>query len=72
MDKFELERKLYSCGYSHEQVRSVWNYAHQEQTLPEAGKRTKKRWQLAALDEVQVSPLEIDFYDGPGLKNNYF
>jgi len=72
MDKFVLARKLYDAGYTHQQVRSIWNYAYQEQTLPEAGERKKKRWQAVALHELQVSPLEVDLSDGRGLKNNYF
>ena len=72
MDKFVLARRLYGMGYTHQQVRSIWNYAHQEQTLPEAGKRKKKRWQAVALEELQVSPLDVDLSGGPGLKNNYF
>lgn len=72
MDKFVLAQKLYEIGYTHQQVRSIWNYAYQEQTLPDAGKRKKKRWQAVALEDVQVSPLEVDLSDGPGLKNNYF
>ncbi len=72
MDKFVLARKLYALGYTHQQVRSVWNYAHQEQTLPESGARKKKRWQAVALEELQVSPLEVDLSDATGLKNNYF
>ena len=72
MDKFVLAQKLYEAGYTHQQVRSVWTYAYNEKTLPEAGKRKKKRWQAVALNEVQVSPQEIDFHDGRVLKNNYF
>lgn len=72
MDKFVLARKLYEIGYTHQEVRSIWNYASQEQTLPEAGKRKKKRWQAVALEEVGISALEVDLSDGPGLKNNYF
>lgn len=72
MDKFLLARKLYGIGYTHQQVRSIWNYAYQEQALPESGKRKKKRWQAVALEELQVSPLEVDLSDGLGLKNNYF
>lgn len=72
MDKFVLARKLYGVGYTHQQVRSIWDYAHQEQTLPEAGKRKKERWQATALQELQVNPLEVDLSDGAGFKNNYF
>ena len=72
MDKFALAKRLYSVGYTHQQVRSIWNYAHQEQTLPGAGKRKKKRWQAIALEELQVNPLDVDLSDGPGLKSNYF
>ncbi len=72
MDKFVLARKLYDIGYTHQQVRSIWDYAYQEQTLPESGKRKKKRWQVVALEELRVSPLKVDLSDGPGLKNNYF
>ncbi len=72
MDKFVLAQKLYDAGYTHDQVRSVWDYAYQEQTLPVSGKHKKKRWQAAALEEVQVNPLEIDLSGGRGLKNNYF
>jgi len=72
MDKFVLAQKLYEVGYTHQQVRSVWNYAYNEQRLPEAGKRKRKRWQAIALEEVQVNPLEIELNDRPGLKSNYF
>ncbi len=72
MDKFVLAQKLYSRGYTPEQVRSIWNYAYQEQTLPVSSKHKKKRWQAVALEEVQVNPLEIDLSGGLGLKNNYF
>ncbi len=67
-----LAGKLYGLGYTYQQVRSIWNYAHQEQTLPEAGERKKKRWQAVALEEVRINALEVDLADGPGLKNNYF
>ena len=56
MDKFVLARKLNGVGYSHQQVRSIWDYAYQEQTQPEAGKRKKKRWQAVALEELQGVP----------------
>lgn len=72
MDKFVLAQKLYDAGYTRNQVRSIWDYTYQEQTLPVSGKHKKKQWQAVALEEVQVSLLEIDISGGPGLKNNYF
>lgn len=72
MTKWDLAQKLYEVCCTHNEVRSIWDHALQEQTLPEAGRR-KKRWQAQALEEVQVSPLNIDLgLDKPVGLGNYF
>ena len=72
MTKWELAHKLYAVGYTHEQVRSIWTYVHNEQVLPQSGKRKHPRWQAKALIEVQATVQEVIFSPGGGYISNYF
>jgi hypothetical protein len=72
MDKFELAKKLYEIGYSHDQVRSIWAYAWNEQHVGISG-RKRIPWQQEALDLVSVKIEDIEFYDNDkGEFSNYF
>ncbi|MCC2671666.1 MAG: hypothetical protein K0Q72_4137 [Armatimonadetes bacterium] len=72
MDHWELARKLYAAGFSHQEVRSVWAYAWNEQRLPRTG-RKRTPWEAQALEEIEVRLDDIEFPPGESFSlNNYF
>ena len=72
MDHWALARKLYAAGYSHQEVRSIWAYAWNEQQLPRSG-RKRQSWEASALEEVEVRLDEIEFPAGRNFSlNNYY
>ncbi len=72
MDKWQLAKLLYEEGYDHQQVRSVWAYAWNEQHVGLSAKK-RKPWQLKALEKIKIEIEDIEFSVGDnGELSNFF
>lgn len=69
----EVARRLIAAGYSAREIHSVWSYAWNEQHIPISGKKRKPKAALI-LEEIGISPLEIEFDPGMNFStlSNYF